>query len=140
MDVHDNDASESSQPSWGKSKLEYKFQDQENSEDIFSLGSALEDFICAVFIPDRNIARPAGTRIGQEHLKSYALKTMDPPPPWNKASNDLEREHRVKDIYFLPSTKISYFKWKKQYLPFDLTKKGEGKQRARAYEGEDKLL
>ncbi|GKA11197.1 hypothetical protein Tco_0690630 [Tanacetum coccineum] len=112
MDVHDNDASESSQPSWGKtfnpthayyngsctskdtedpswstsfktrrtrktssalealwktlfvlylyligtlSKLEYKFQDQENSEDIFSFGSALEDFICVVFVLNRNI-------------------------------------------------------------------------------------
>ncbi|GJZ23744.1 hypothetical protein Tco_0561203 [Tanacetum coccineum] len=28
-----------------KSKLKYKFQDQENLEDIFSFGSALEDFI-----------------------------------------------------------------------------------------------
>ncbi|GJR22887.1 hypothetical protein Tco_0971414 [Tanacetum coccineum] len=56
MGVHDNDASESSQPSWGKiSKLEYKFQDKENSEDIFSFGSAMEDFICVVFVPDRNI-------------------------------------------------------------------------------------
>ncbi|GKB01334.1 hypothetical protein Tco_0829378 [Tanacetum coccineum] len=46
MGVHDNDASESSQPSWGKiSKLEYKFQDKENSEDIFSFGSAMEDFM-----------------------------------------------------------------------------------------------
>ncbi|GJY96266.1 hypothetical protein Tco_0512627 [Tanacetum coccineum] len=76
--VHDNDASESSQPSWGKiidadfshaplneysrkspndkkSKLEYKFQDKENSEDIFSFGSALEDFTCVVFVHDRNI-------------------------------------------------------------------------------------
>ncbi|GJS03149.1 hypothetical protein Tco_0319657, partial [Tanacetum coccineum] len=41
--------------SQSKSKLEYKFQDQENSEDIFSFGSALEDFICVVFVPDRNI-------------------------------------------------------------------------------------
>ncbi|GJX15516.1 hypothetical protein Tco_0216348, partial [Tanacetum coccineum] len=56
MDVHDNDASESSQPSWGKiSKLEYKFQDQENFEDIFSFGSALEDVIYVVFVQDRNI-------------------------------------------------------------------------------------
>ncbi|GJT13926.1 hypothetical protein Tco_0860968 [Tanacetum coccineum] len=37
------------------SKLEYKFQDKEYSEDIFSSGSALEDFICVVFVPDRNI-------------------------------------------------------------------------------------
>ncbi|GJX42208.1 hypothetical protein Tco_0257198 [Tanacetum coccineum] len=39
----------------GKSKLEYKFQDKENSKDIFSFGSALEDFISVVFVPDRNI-------------------------------------------------------------------------------------
>ncbi|GKF19731.1 hypothetical protein Tco_0068369, partial [Tanacetum coccineum] len=38
------------------SKLEYKFQDNENSEDIFSFGSALEDFISVVFVHDRNIA------------------------------------------------------------------------------------
>nr|GEY07201.1 hypothetical protein [Tanacetum cinerariifolium] len=39
-----------------RSKLKYKFQDQENSKDIFSLGSALEDiFIVIVF--DRNIVR-----------------------------------------------------------------------------------
>ncbi|GKC17399.1 hypothetical protein Tco_1014181, partial [Tanacetum coccineum] len=31
------------------------FEDQENSEDIFSFGSALEDFICVVFVPDGNI-------------------------------------------------------------------------------------
>ncbi|GKA11724.1 hypothetical protein Tco_0691270, partial [Tanacetum coccineum] len=41
----------------GKSKLEYKFQDKENSEDIFSFGSALEDFISVVFVPDRNIVK-----------------------------------------------------------------------------------
>ncbi|GJR28487.1 hypothetical protein Tco_1104719 [Tanacetum coccineum] len=40
-----------------RSKLEYKFQDQENSEDIFSFGSALKDFIYVVFVPDRNIKR-----------------------------------------------------------------------------------
>nr|GEX06442.1 reverse transcriptase domain-containing protein [Tanacetum cinerariifolium] len=38
-----------------RSKLKYKFQDQENSEDIFSFGSALEDFIYVVFVFDRNI-------------------------------------------------------------------------------------
>ncbi|GJZ28130.1 putative reverse transcriptase domain-containing protein [Tanacetum coccineum] len=38
-----------------RSKLEYKFQDKEYPEDIFSFGSALEDFICVVFVPDRNI-------------------------------------------------------------------------------------
>ncbi|GJU28707.1 AChain A, pyruvate, phosphate dikinase, chloroplastic [Tanacetum coccineum] len=40
-----------------RSKLEYKFQDKENSEDIFSFGSALEDFICVVFVHDRNIVQ-----------------------------------------------------------------------------------
>ncbi|GJX03226.1 hypothetical protein Tco_0189142 [Tanacetum coccineum] len=39
------------------SKLKYKFQDQENSEDIFSFGRALEDFICVAFVPDRSIVR-----------------------------------------------------------------------------------
>ncbi|GJX31523.1 putative reverse transcriptase domain-containing protein [Tanacetum coccineum] len=69
-------ASESSQPSWGgklyirdingmmlpcqlpggrRVQPEYKFQDKEYSEDIFIFGSALEDFICVVFVPDRNI-------------------------------------------------------------------------------------
>ncbi|GKA69566.1 hypothetical protein Tco_0775630 [Tanacetum coccineum] len=38
-----------------RSKLEYKFQDQENSEDIFSFGSTLEDFIYVVFVLVRNI-------------------------------------------------------------------------------------
>ncbi|GJZ65648.1 hypothetical protein Tco_0622344, partial [Tanacetum coccineum] len=36
--------------------IEYKFQDQQNSEDIFSFESAMEDFICVVFVLDRNIA------------------------------------------------------------------------------------
>ncbi|GJR57974.1 retrotransposon protein, putative, ty1-copia subclass [Tanacetum coccineum] len=38
-----------------RSKLEYKSQDQENSEDIFSFGSALEDFMYVVFVLVRNI-------------------------------------------------------------------------------------
>ncbi|GJQ93881.1 putative reverse transcriptase domain-containing protein [Tanacetum coccineum] len=38
-----------------RSKLEYKFQDKEYSKDIFSSGIALEDFICVVYVPDRNI-------------------------------------------------------------------------------------
>ncbi|GJW42757.1 putative ribonuclease H-like domain-containing protein [Tanacetum coccineum] len=34
------------------------FKDQDEiSEDIFSFGSALEDFICVVFVPDRNIVK-----------------------------------------------------------------------------------
>ncbi|GJZ00364.1 putative reverse transcriptase domain-containing protein [Tanacetum coccineum] len=45
----------------GSSVLEYKFQDKENSEDIFSFGSALEDFISVVFVPDRNIVMDAPT-------------------------------------------------------------------------------
>ncbi|GKC01510.1 putative ribonuclease H-like domain-containing protein, partial [Tanacetum coccineum] len=36
-------------------KSRCKFQDKENSEDIFSFGSAMEDFICVVFVSDRNI-------------------------------------------------------------------------------------
>ncbi|GJR17973.1 ribonuclease H-like domain-containing protein [Tanacetum coccineum] len=48
-----------------RSKLEYKFQDKENSEDIFSFGSALEDFISVVFVPDRNI---------QDYGRQSALK------------------------------------------------------------------
>ncbi|GKA03883.1 uncharacterized mitochondrial protein-like protein, partial [Tanacetum coccineum] len=50
------------------SKLEYKFQDQENSEDIFSFGSALEDFICVVFVLDMNI----------KSLKKYGMESCDP--------------------------------------------------------------
>ncbi|GJY66489.1 hypothetical protein Tco_0468727 [Tanacetum coccineum] len=46
--------------------MEYKFQDLVNSEDIFSFGSALEDFICVVFVPDRNI-------VTQELHNNYAL-------------------------------------------------------------------
>ncbi|GJV15852.1 hypothetical protein Tco_1361175 [Tanacetum coccineum] len=38
-----------------RSKLEYKFQDEKNSKDIFSIGSALEDVIFVVFVLVRNI-------------------------------------------------------------------------------------
>ncbi|GJX56772.1 hypothetical protein Tco_0286669 [Tanacetum coccineum] len=38
-----------------KIQYEVKFQDQENTEDIFSFECALEDFICVVFVLDRNI-------------------------------------------------------------------------------------
>ncbi|GJX26059.1 hypothetical protein Tco_0232355 [Tanacetum coccineum] len=57
MDVHDNDASENLQPSWGEivSNLEYKFQDQKNIKDIFSFGRALEDVIFDVIVLVRNI-------------------------------------------------------------------------------------
>ncbi|GJX44913.1 hypothetical protein Tco_0261589 [Tanacetum coccineum] len=105
MNVHDNDASESSQPSWGKvyiwdlidldvtmstsrgkfvspkmfiktidrSKLEYKFQDQENSQDIFSFRSALEDFICVVSVPDRNIFEISSWRGARVDVRTYLL-------------------------------------------------------------------
>ncbi|GJZ70940.1 hypothetical protein Tco_0634791 [Tanacetum coccineum] len=53
-----------------RSKLEYKFQDQENSEDIFSFGSALEDFICVVFVPDRNIAPFLNDKMMSVHISS----------------------------------------------------------------------
>ncbi|GJW47757.1 retrotransposon protein, putative, ty1-copia subclass [Tanacetum coccineum] len=46
-----------------RSKLEYKFQDKEKSEDIFSFGSTLKDFICVVFVLDRNI-EPNRTLVG----------------------------------------------------------------------------
>ncbi|GKF72201.1 hypothetical protein Tco_0208315, partial [Tanacetum coccineum] len=39
-------------------------EDQKNSEDIFSFGSALEDFICVVFVPDRNIGESNVLTIG----------------------------------------------------------------------------
>ncbi|GJS55865.1 hypothetical protein Tco_0629227 [Tanacetum coccineum] len=57
------------------SKLEYKFQDQENSEDIFSFGRALKDFICVVFILDRNIKSRGGLDEdpGQLSLKEFTL-------------------------------------------------------------------
>ncbi|GJS67636.1 hypothetical protein Tco_0682200 [Tanacetum coccineum] len=58
MDVHDNDASESSQPSWGKikdneeSKLEYKYsRPGEPIEDIFSSGKRFGDDIYVVSVP-----------------------------------------------------------------------------------------
>ncbi|GKA87805.1 hypothetical protein Tco_0809569 [Tanacetum coccineum] len=62
---------------WGYehiSKLEYKFQDKENSEDIFSFGSALEDFISVVFVHDRNIFandHVAGNGVGFTQLALF---------------------------------------------------------------------
>ncbi|GJR07779.1 putative nucleotidyltransferase, ribonuclease H [Tanacetum coccineum] len=58
MDVHDNDTSESSKPSWGEMctlVTMSTFKDQKNSEDIFSIESALNDAIFVVFILVRNI-------------------------------------------------------------------------------------
>ncbi|GKE13300.1 hypothetical protein Tco_1416851, partial [Tanacetum coccineum] len=65
IDVYNNDASESSQPSWGN----------ENSEDIFSFGSALEDFICVVFVPDRNIISNSVSLASQARDYKYPLYT-----------------------------------------------------------------
>ncbi|GJV32516.1 reverse transcriptase domain-containing protein [Tanacetum coccineum] len=62
------------------SKLEYKFQDQENSEDIFSFGSALEDFICVVFVLDRNIVsghqRVASTSMNNVEASSSSSRVL----------------------------------------------------------------
>ncbi|GJS02893.1 hypothetical protein Tco_0319401 [Tanacetum coccineum] len=63
-----------------RSKLEYKFQDLVNSEDIFSFGSALEDFICVVFVPDRNIF-PSMLAIQAEEGKGLGHPSEPQPPP-----------------------------------------------------------
>ncbi|GJZ29703.1 hypothetical protein Tco_0574350 [Tanacetum coccineum] len=55
-----------------RSKLEYKFQDQENSEDIFSFGSTLEDFIYVVFVLVRNIVM----RIDEKRLNLLKCTSM----------------------------------------------------------------
>ncbi|GKA03025.1 putative reverse transcriptase domain-containing protein [Tanacetum coccineum] len=55
------------------SKLEYKFQDKEYSEDIFSSGSALEDFICVVFVPDRNIVKGTDVASYTQRFQELAL-------------------------------------------------------------------
>ncbi|GJR43374.1 hypothetical protein Tco_1311477, partial [Tanacetum coccineum] len=58
--------------------MEYKFQDQENSKDIFSFGSTLKDFICAVIILDRNIVTSDIVRIKRllDDLRVIAAKLM----------------------------------------------------------------
>ncbi|GKA12174.1 ribonuclease H-like domain-containing protein, partial [Tanacetum coccineum] len=66
------------------SKLEYKFQDKEYSEDIFSSGSALEDFICVVFVPDRNIM---GSNLKDIHL----ITKVDSEPP-NGSKEDITNQ------------------------------------------------
>ncbi|GJT88464.1 retrovirus-related pol polyprotein from transposon TNT 1-94 [Tanacetum coccineum] len=50
-------------PSWSN-----KFQDKENLEDIFHFGSALEDFISVVFVPNRNIVD--STKLPKPHLEA----------------------------------------------------------------------
>ncbi|GJT96796.1 hypothetical protein Tco_1092314 [Tanacetum coccineum] len=59
--------------------------EHERSEDIFSFGSALEDFICVVFVPDRNIWSSlidARRRIDQglgstSGIRAFALRNFD---------------------------------------------------------------
>ncbi|GKA93754.1 hypothetical protein Tco_0815740 [Tanacetum coccineum] len=54
-DDKDNDKGSMSRLQSMKEQDYNEDKDQENSQDIFSFGSALEDFICVVFVPDRNI-------------------------------------------------------------------------------------
>ncbi|GKC45421.1 hypothetical protein Tco_1063143 [Tanacetum coccineum] len=60
-------------------------------------------------------------------------------PPWNKAEQR-SRGSTCKDIYSLPLQRYQPSNGRPKSCLFDLTKGGEGKQRARAYGGEDKLL
>ncbi|GKB47041.1 hypothetical protein Tco_0897794 [Tanacetum coccineum] len=53
--------------------MEYKFQDKEYLEDIFSFGSTLEDFICVVFVPDRNIVTVSVFNMAQQVLPASQL-------------------------------------------------------------------
>ncbi|GKA68001.1 reverse transcriptase domain-containing protein [Tanacetum coccineum] len=87
MDVHDNDASESSQPSWGKMEVNpvHAYYNgscisKDNEDPSWSTSfktrrtqktsSALEDFTCVVFVHDRNILMGIG--IPQEDVLSAA--------------------------------------------------------------------
>ncbi|GJX97762.1 reverse transcriptase domain-containing protein [Tanacetum coccineum] len=65
------------------SKLEYKFQDKENSEDIFSFGSALEDFISVVFVHDRNIPKLElifKTSVNEVFVLNISEEDVEPQP------------------------------------------------------------
>ncbi|GJS06999.1 putative reverse transcriptase domain-containing protein [Tanacetum coccineum] len=68
--------------------MAYKFQDQENSEDIFSFRSALEDFMCVVFLLDRNIAVVAAIHAIAPEI---ALETS-PSPDYIPTSPDFEMQ------------------------------------------------
>ncbi|GJW37817.1 zinc finger BED domain-containing protein RICESLEEPER 2-like protein [Tanacetum coccineum] len=59
-------------------------------------------------------------------------------PPWNKGEQR-SRGSTYIDIYFLPLQRYLPLTERSRSRLFDLTKGGEGKQRARAYRGEDKL-
>ncbi|GJV33892.1 ribonuclease H-like domain-containing protein [Tanacetum coccineum] len=75
-----------------KFKLEYKFQDQEDSEDIFSFGSALEDFICVVFVLDRNIEV---IKNGNKVLKRTVEETKQDYKP-TTAEEKQDRRNKIK--------------------------------------------
>ncbi|GJT63511.1 hypothetical protein Tco_1007044 [Tanacetum coccineum] len=63
-----------------KVKLEYKFQDQKNSEDIFSIGSALEDFIFVVFVRGRNIVKTSLVDTTVTLIPETTLSPQSQPP------------------------------------------------------------
>ncbi|GJX89006.1 hypothetical protein Tco_0341020, partial [Tanacetum coccineum] len=92
------------------SKMEYKFQDQENSEDIFSFGSTLEDFICIVFILDRNIV---SIYLYSDAWSLYRLEiTLEQIPPYNSTLPSLEdiRNGIYKRVVFEKQTKDGIMK------------------------------
>ncbi|GJW64880.1 hypothetical protein Tco_0116764, partial [Tanacetum coccineum] len=69
--------------------MEYKFQDKEYPEDIFSFGSALEDFICVVFVPDRNIVGKAQTESNKGEVNTRVIELAK------------LHEHDMQDLYAL---------------------------------------
>ncbi|GKB41271.1 reverse transcriptase domain-containing protein [Tanacetum coccineum] len=81
-----------------KFKLEYKFQDQEDSEDIFSFGSALEDFICVVFVLDRNIVSNSICL-----RKKYRLNLKNDMPPRDKCVDRDEAAQILRQCHNDPS-------------------------------------
>ncbi|GJU76224.1 hypothetical protein Tco_1273294 [Tanacetum coccineum] len=94
-DLIDFDVDVTMSTSRGKSKLEYKFQDKMNSEDIFSFGSALEDFISVVFVHDGNIVSyPFAPDSDEPPLRSYQL--------WKKTF--YEETHKIDDMTELPKS------------------------------------
>ncbi|GJT40253.1 hypothetical protein Tco_0940118 [Tanacetum coccineum] len=53
------------------------FKDKENLEDIFSFGSAIEDFIYVVCVPDRNIREQLGDASIEIQAYTQALKKVE---------------------------------------------------------------
>ncbi|GJU45854.1 putative reverse transcriptase domain, reverse transcriptase zinc-binding domain protein [Tanacetum coccineum] len=78
-----------SETSTKKESMKKAFQDmlhglggnQENSEDIFSFGSALEDFICVVFVPDRNIVPLPESAFSLENSQPLTCRNNAPDSP-----------------------------------------------------------